>query len=348
MGPLRISTIIPSYNRADLIGETLRSVLEQTRPPHEVIVVDDGSTDASADVIASFGAAVKLIRQANAGAGPARNVGFAASTGDIVHFMDSDDLSSLNSYRVAAAAIEAGADMTYGPWLKTRFDGTRLDPEPVAIQQGAVPGPLPIDLLVLAMNWVTVFQPCFFRRSLIERVGPYRTDLKPSEDTELLYRILAAARAPVHTPETVVLYRVHPENQVSEQNLAARMIDQANLWAAFQQHLGRRGDVDARFRHQFRRGKLQAAHEVRAYDPGRAEALAADAGWLDRSLRPGRQFVGRASNKLRRMMTGHPYNRYLAPGSLHDGQREQIRLLGYALPGDPGSTSSSRDAIPSR
>ncbi len=195
----RISTIIPCYNRADLIGETLRSVLGQTRPPHEVIVVDDGSTDGSADVVGTFGAAVKLIRQTNAGAGPARNAGFAASIGDMVHFMDSDDLSSLNSYAVAAARIEEGADMTYGPWLKTRFDGTRLDPEPVALQQAPVPGPM--DLLVLAMKWVTVFQPCFFRRSLIEQIGPYRADLKPSEDTELLYRILAAARAPVHTPD---------------------------------------------------------------------------------------------------------------------------------------------------
>jgi glycosyltransferase involved in cell wall biosynthesis len=340
---LRISAIIPCYNRADLIGETLRSVLGQTRPPHEVIVVDDGSSDGSADVVGTFGASVKLIRQANAGAGAARNAGFAASSGDIVHFMDSDDLSSLNSYTVAAAAIEAGADMTYGPWLKTRFDGTRLDPEPVALQQGPVPGPM--DLLVLAMKWVTVFQPCFFRRSLIEQVGPYRTDLKPSEDTELLYRILVVARAPVHTPETLVLYRVHPENQVSEQNLAGRLIDQANLWKVLQEHLDRRGDVDAAFRAEFRRRKFQAAHEVRAYDPTRATALGADARWLEQGLRPLRRFVGRAQNKLLRMRAGHPYGPYLAPAPLTDGQREQVRLLGYTL---PGTTSSSSAAIPSR
>ncbi len=339
----RISTIIPCYNRADLIGETLRSVLGQTRPPHEVIVVDDGSTDGSADVVGTFGAAVKLIRQTNAGAGPARNAGFAASTGDMVHFMDSDDLTSLNSYAVAAARIEEGADMTYGPWLKTRFDGTRLDPEPVALQQGPVPGPM--DLLVLAMKWVTVFQPCFFRRSLIEQIGPYRADLKPSEDTELLYRILAAARAPVHTPETLVLYRVHPENQVSEQNLAARLIDQANLWEVLQDHLDRRVDIDAAFRREFRRRKVQAAYEVRPYDPARAEALGAGVPWLDRGLRPLRRFVGRAQNKLLRMTAGHPYGPYLSPAPLTDGQREQVRLLGYAL---PGSTSSSSAAIPSR
>ena len=332
MAEMRISCVIPSYNRADLIGATLRSVLSQTLPPYEVIVVDDGSTDGSTEVIAGFGAAVKLIRQANAGAGPARNAGFAASTGDILHFMDSDDLSSLNSYAVAAGAIEAGADMTYGPWLKTRFDGTRLDPEPVAIQQGPVPGPVPVDLLVLSMQWVTVFQPCLFRRSLIERAGPYRTDLKPSEDTELLYRILAAAQAPVHTPETIVLYRVHPENQVSEQNLRARLIDSANLWGVLQQHLDRRSDAGPGLRREFRRGKYDTAHELRGYDPGRAVALGADAGLLDRASRPARQFARRAANKLRRMTTGNPYAAQMAAAPLRDGQREQIALLGYKLP----------------
>ena len=337
MAQMRISCVIPSYNRAELIGETLRSVLSQTLPPYEVIVVDDGSTDGSTDVIAGFGAAVKLIRQANAGAGPARNTGFAASTGDILHFMDSDDLSSPNSYAVAAAAIEGGADMTYGPWLKTRFDGTVLDPEPVAIQQGPVPGPVAMDLLVLSMQWVTVFQPCLFRRSLIERarldnLGPYRTDLKPSEDTELLYRILAAARAPVHTPETLVLYRVHPENQVSEQNLRARLIDSVNLWAVLQQHLDRRSDATPGLRREFRRQKYDTAHELRGYDPGRAEALGADAGLLDRASRPARQFARQATNKLRRMATGNPYSADMAAAPLRDGQREQIALLGYKLP----------------
>jgi len=339
MAPLRISCVIPSYNRADLIGETLRSVLGQTRAPHEVIVVDDGSTDGSADVIAGFGKAVTLIRQTNSGAGPARNAGFAASTGDIIHFMDSDDISSLNSYEVAAAAIEAGAEMTFGPWLKTRFAGTRLDPEPVVLQQGAVPGTEPMDLLTLSMQWVTVFQPCLFRRSLIEQVrtndcGPYRTDLKPSEDTELLYRILAAARAPVHTPETIVLYRVHPENQVSEQNIAARLADQARLWDVLQQHLDRRSDATPALRRAFRSRKNQTVHELRGYDPQRADALGADAGLLDGGFRLARYLALRTTSKLRRMTRGHPYGPLLAPAPLRDDQREQIRLLGYDLPGD--------------
>ncbi|MGE3689833.1 MAG: glycosyltransferase family 2 protein [Novosphingobium sp.] len=329
---MRISTIIPAYNRADLIGETLRTVLSQSLPPHEVIVVDDGSSDGTPDAVAAFGKDVTLIRQANAGAGPARNAGFARSSGDVIHFMDSDDLCSLNSYEAAMRRFEAGADMVYGPWLKTRFNGTRLDPEPFVLQQGPIASTRPNDVLALMVDWVTVFQPCLFRRELIERAGPYRADLKPSEDTELLYRIMAAARAPAHVAEALVLYRVHPENQVSEQNLGRRLIDRANLWSVLEQHAKARDDLDATFWRRFRRRKYEVAVEVREYDAARAEALESDVGVADRMLHPLRQFARRVRMRLQVMATGNPYPRTLSAAPISPGQREQVRLLGYELP----------------
>ena len=82
-----LSVIIPNYNRAALIGETLDNVFAQTRPPDEVIVVDDGSTDDSVAVIERYGARITLIRQANAGPGAARNRGLAAARGELIQFM---------------------------------------------------------------------------------------------------------------------------------------------------------------------------------------------------------------------------------------------------------------------
>jgi len=88
----RVSAIIPAYNRADFLHETICALLAQTSPPHEIIVVDDGSTDGTKAVVAKFGDAVRYERIENGGAPVARNVGAAMATGDWLWFCDSDDL----------------------------------------------------------------------------------------------------------------------------------------------------------------------------------------------------------------------------------------------------------------
>ena len=145
-----ISVIIPAYNRASLIGETLRSLLNQTVPAKEIIVVDDGSTDGTAEktleafenwkletgswknddgeqVSANSTSSIqhptfKILRQANAGPGAARNRGLAEATGEFIHFFDSDDIAAPNKHEVQLRALlETGADIAYGPWCKGRF-----------------------------------------------------------------------------------------------------------------------------------------------------------------------------------------------------------------------------------
>jgi GT2 family glycosyltransferase len=155
-----ISLIIPAYNRSELIAETLRSLLNQTIPAKEIIVVDDGSTDDTARVVERIaeelevrrleiddkqGAGssdqgaldsrhspldsqpaakprLRVIRQQNAGPGVARNRGLAEATGEFIHFFDSDDVAAPNKHEVQLRALlETGADIAYGPWVKGRF-----------------------------------------------------------------------------------------------------------------------------------------------------------------------------------------------------------------------------------
>lgn len=139
-----VSVIIPAYNRAGVIGDTLWSLLNQTVPAVEVIVVDDGSADETARVVERIAGEVedgrweiggetsfrsslrlprlRLIRQENAGPGAARNRGFAEAKGEFIHFFDSDDIAAPNKHEVQLRALmETGADIAYGPWVKGRF-----------------------------------------------------------------------------------------------------------------------------------------------------------------------------------------------------------------------------------
>jgi glycosyltransferase involved in cell wall biosynthesis len=87
-----VTAIIPTYNRSALVVEAIESVLAQTQPVTQIIVADDGSTDATPDVVGRYGSRVQYVRQTNKGPGAARNLGIRHATGDLIALLDSDDL----------------------------------------------------------------------------------------------------------------------------------------------------------------------------------------------------------------------------------------------------------------
>ena len=106
-----ISVVIPTYNRADLLGETLDAVLAQTMKPAQIIVVDDGSTDSTSYLLDRYAPRVEAIRIENSGDMVARNVGLAAATGRLVAFCDSDDVWRPEFLETAAALFEAEPEL---------------------------------------------------------------------------------------------------------------------------------------------------------------------------------------------------------------------------------------------
>jgi glycosyltransferase involved in cell wall biosynthesis len=211
----KVSVIIPSYNRADLVVETIRNQQAQTLPPFEIIVVDDGSTDESKDVIRSLNPKVTLIEQKNQGPGAARNAGFAAATGEYIQFMDSDDLASLNKLKIQVAALESSnADMAFCPWFHIQW-GKGLETRPKEVLQSQHPGKQHSLLEWHLRGWTIVLQNCLFKRSFLENIGPQKTDLLVGEDWEFFNRIFLAEPNAVFTPGCLTLYRLHDEGKLS-------------------------------------------------------------------------------------------------------------------------------------
>lgn len=226
----RVSVIMPSYNRATLVGETIRNLLAQTLPPHEIIVVDDGSTDNSVEVIREFGRPVKLVQQANQGPGAARNTGLALAEGDFIQFQDSDDLLSLNKLERQAAQLEtSGADLALGPWAHVFIQDREIKLESLVLQQALPSGKIGLAAWLMR-GWSTVFQSLLFRRAFLLKAGRYRTDVRYGEDMEFLFRLAAHSPRTAFAGDTLTLYRVDAPNKLSHDAGRARSQRQVD-WA---------------------------------------------------------------------------------------------------------------------
>jgi glycosyltransferase involved in cell wall biosynthesis len=108
---MRVSVLLACWNAAPYVGDAVRSVLDQRPAPHEIIAVDDGSTDGSAAVLEDFGARLTLVRQANSGVGAALNRAAAEATGDALAFIDADDLWTLGKLARQTEALAADPEL---------------------------------------------------------------------------------------------------------------------------------------------------------------------------------------------------------------------------------------------
>jgi glycosyltransferase involved in cell wall biosynthesis len=206
--PALVSIVIPCYNSAAWLAATLDSALAQTWPRCEIIVVDDGSRDASLAVANSYAARrVTVIPQDNRGASAARNAGLRASRGDWIQFLDADDLlapDKIERQLEAAASLPANR-MLAGRW--GRFTGEPKNAQFVSEILCRDEQPAHWTILKLENNAMMHPAAWLSPRAIVERAGPWDETLSLDDDGEYFTRLVLASEGVAYCPLAVSLYR---------------------------------------------------------------------------------------------------------------------------------------------
>jgi len=194
-----VSVVIPVYDSERYLSEAIRSVLVQTHRPLEIVVVDDGSTDGSVAVARRFGTLVRVIRKEHQGIGATRNVGIAAARGELVAFLDADDvwLPDKLERQVALLQTDPGTEMVFGgveQFVSDEFVGV-IAPQPPSAEDA---GRIPSTFLV--------------RASTLARVGPQREDLDFGDFIDWFDRAVAAGCGVAQIDGVVARRRIHDSN----------------------------------------------------------------------------------------------------------------------------------------
>ncbi len=203
-----VSVVIATYNKAREIGAAIDSVLHQTYRDVEILVVDDGSTDDTAERVTAYGDRVRYVLKPNGGTGSTRNLGIAQARGRFVAFLDGDDLWLPRKLEVQMAAFEREPDI-----LAVQCGAYCVDSALNVLEVRAC-DPRQDSLLnfLLFRNLPAFASSVIIRKDVLDRIGGFGLDLVILSDWDMVCR-LAHAGILRSVPELLTLYRHYPSNQ---------------------------------------------------------------------------------------------------------------------------------------
>jgi glycosyltransferase involved in cell wall biosynthesis len=222
------SIIIPNFNHAQYLGAAIQSVLKQTYGNFEIIVVDDGSTDNSREVVARFGEQVRYIWQENQGLSAARNTGIRAAQGAFVGVLDADDMYELSFLSTLISILEANPDAG-AVYCGYRFVDHKNNPLP-QIEARQIPAEQLYQDLVDG-NFL-VPESMLVRRHCYEQVGPFDETLRALEDWDMWLRTTSRFRV-IGTHQVLIRHRILPGSMSTD---PIRMFD--NRMSVLAKHFG--------------------------------------------------------------------------------------------------------------
>jgi glycosyltransferase involved in cell wall biosynthesis len=210
---LTVSVILPTYNRADLVALAVESVLQQTRPANQVIVVDDGSTDDTRRTLRRFGRSIDVISQPNRGLSAARNRGIAQAAGDVLLFLDSDDLLMPNCIDRSLQVLEERpeVDVVYSDCRLIDRAGNQL-----GVMSQVQPGKRPSGRILAELGYRWFFlniSSSSVRRSALRDIEFDESLSSSAEDFEFWRRLAVESRF-FYVDEILSCYR-HHDSQIT-------------------------------------------------------------------------------------------------------------------------------------
>jgi len=232
----RFSVVIPAFDAAATLARAIESVRGQSWPVHEIIVVDDGSTDATAAVARRFGEAVRLIEQPNRGVAAARNAGAAAATGDWLAFLDADDWYAPDRIERHAAWIaeDATLDCLTGDYEYRDTDGKLLGTsmaqhESGRLMQAKAAGAMrvvmdaPAEIAAFVADHLGDTHTLSVPRARFIELGGYPAGFKVCEDVHFLTRLVANSRRIGVICESLGVYVIHGGSATRRDPVAAQL-----------------------------------------------------------------------------------------------------------------------------
>jgi glycosyltransferase involved in cell wall biosynthesis len=219
---LSIALVINTYQQAHYLPASIESALKQTVPFDDIIVVDDGSTDNPAAVVAKY-PGVRMIRQPNKGLAAARNIGLNAASSHYIAFLDADDLLMPNAVRsgLACHAENYGAGLVYGAYRCIGRNGEALGGD-VYREVGSN-----AFRTLLTGNMIGMHAAVIYDRAKLREIGAFDATLPRCEDYDVYFRM--ATRYPVVShPDVAALYRWHGENMSANHSTMLKWVLRVN------------------------------------------------------------------------------------------------------------------------
>ncbi len=218
---MKVSVIIPVHNGEAYLSEALASVFAQTSPAHEIIIVDDGSTDSSPEILRSFGDRLSVVRQENQGVAAARNVGLGLASGDAIAFLDQDDLwpEDRNRAMVEILAKDPVIDVVAG--LVEIRDERRANPN-----TGENLETMRREMLVGSL---------LVRASLFATLGKFSTNVGYGDDSDFWVRRMESQTPTAFYDGVSLTYRKHDNNTSADSQ-----VSNFHMLSVFRESLKRR------------------------------------------------------------------------------------------------------------